>query len=60
ITYGFREFVGSDPAELPTFVAALAVWRVLREYIADAVDVEMHARTDTSIDTTYPEDADNE
>ncbi len=37
ITYGFREFAGGDPAELPTFVAALAVWRMVRGYVLKAL-----------------------
>lgn len=36
ITYAFREATGGDPAELPTFVAVLAVWRVVRDYLLAA------------------------
>ena len=38
ITFVFREATGDDPSALPTFVAALAVWRVIRGRMIAALD----------------------
>lgn len=36
--YLVRETTGTDPATIPTFVAVMGVWRIVRPYVVDAFD----------------------